>query len=95
MSAHIAKGIFRVFGCVSPGYLKLTYVRHVDEDEKCIYPQPKEIVRVITIRDDLWVDEVPIDLVPPESRMPNSLVELTVRNAREIIAVSSVKNEEA
>ncbi len=92
MDTHVAKGIFRVIGCVSPGYLKLKYVRHVDDADLRPRAKLKEGVRVISIRDDLWVDEVPIELVPPESRMPNSLIELTVRNRTEIIAVAAANN---
>jgi hypothetical protein len=92
MSADIAKGIFRVFGCVTPGYLKVEYVRHSENPkvEKSAFPAGS---RIIHIRDDLWVSEVPIELVPPESRMPNSLIELTVRGATQIITVTSYKEE--
>lgn len=84
MPVEYGKGIFRVVGCLTPGFLKLEYVG----DGK----GPRVTKREdggITIRcvDEVWVHEVPVEIVPLESRMPNCLVEVSVRNRTEILSV--------
>lgn len=82
--SHVAKGVFRVVGHLTEGWLTVEYVRHSDELPE-VTPPPG--VRVIQIRDDLWIDRVPISLVAIEDRMPNTLLRVTVRDRTEVIHV--------
>jgi len=43
--------------------------------------------RVITIRDDLWIDRVPVAMVAIKDRIPNTLLRVTVRDRTEVINV--------
>ena len=71
-------------GHLTDGWLTVEYVRHCDELPK-VTPPPGG--RVISIRDDLWIDRVPVDLVAIEDRMPNTLLRVTVRERTEVIHV--------
>lgn len=84
MPVEYGKGIFRVVGCLKAGFLELEYVG----DGKGPLTTKREDGG-ITIRcaDDVWIHEVPVEVVPFESRMPNCLVEVSVRNRTEILSV--------
>jgi hypothetical protein len=84
MSQHIAEGIFRVVGHLVEGWLEVQYIRHCDELPTAI-PPPRG--RVIDIRDDLWVTQIPISLVEVHDRLPNTLLKVAVRNRTEAIHV--------
>ena len=73
--SHIAEGIFRVVGNLTPGFLKVEYVRHCE-------PTPEGF---ISIRDDLWIDQVPLGLVAFSDRMPNTLLRVTVQDRCEVV----------
>jgi hypothetical protein len=86
MSPHFAEGVFRVIGHLRPGFLKVECVRHADH----LPPPTDPTVRVYDMRDDLWIDEVPLDMVPIAKRLPNSLLLVTVRDAKIVTNVSAV-----
>jgi hypothetical protein len=81
---HVAQGIFRVVGQLMEGWLTVDYVRHcVELPVATLSPD----TRVISIRDDLWIDQVPIGMVGIEDRMPNTLLKVTVIAKTEVIHV--------
>jgi hypothetical protein len=82
--SHVAQGVFRVVGHLVEGWLTVEYVRHCDE-LSAVTPPPGG--RVISIRDDLWIDRVPVALVAIEDRIPNTLLRVTVRERTEVIHV--------
>ena len=82
--SHFAQGVFRVVGQLAEGWLTVEYVRHCDESP-AVTPPPGG--RVISIRDDLWIDRVPVEMVAIEDRMPNTLLRVTVRERTEVIHV--------
>jgi hypothetical protein len=82
--SHVAQGVFRVVGHLIEGWLTVEYVRHCDE-LPVVTPPPGD--RVIYIRDDLWIDRVPIEMVAIEDRTPNTLLRVTVRERTEVIHV--------
>ena len=85
MSPHFAKGIFRVVGNLRPGFLKVEGLGHADP-----LPEPADpSIRVYDMRDDLWIDEVPLDMVPMPKRLPNSLLLVTVRDRTIVVDVSA------
>ena len=85
MSSHFAKGIFRVVGNLRPGFLKVEHVRHLEPLPQSADPS----VPVYDMRDDLWIDEVPLDMVPMPNRLPNSLLLVTVKDATIVTAVAA------
>jgi hypothetical protein len=58
--SHVAQGVFRVVGHLAEGWLTVEYVRHCDES---LAVTPPEGGRVISSRDDLWIDRIPVALV--------------------------------
>jgi hypothetical protein len=84
MSDFTAQGIFRVVGHLVEGWLDVEYVKHCDE---CPEVTPPPGGKVITIRDDLWVGQIPIELVDIDDRLPNTLLKVTVRNRTDVIHV--------
>ena len=82
--SHVAQGVFRVVGHLAEGWLTVEYVRHCDES---LAVTPPEGGRVISIRDDLWIDRIPVALVAIEDRIPNTLLRVTVRDRIEVIRV--------
>ena len=82
--SHIAQGVFRVVGHLTENWLNVEYVRHRIE-LPTITPPPEG--RLISIKDDLWIDRVPIEMVAIEDRMPNTLLRVTVRDRTEVIHV--------
>lgn len=79
MSPQFAKGIFRVVGKLPPGFLKVECLRHAE---------PLSDANAYDMRDDLWIDEVPLDMVPMAKRLPNSLHLVTVRDRTVVTNVS-------
>jgi hypothetical protein len=92
MVDHIGKAVFRVVGCLSPGYLKLAYVRDPDG---LLVTKKEDGSMIIHIKDDVWIDEVPLELVPQQSRIPNSLITVSVRNRTQVVSVEPANEEEA
>jgi hypothetical protein len=82
--SHVAQGLFRVVGHLAEDWLTVEYVRHCDELPAATPPPGG---RVISIRDDLWIDRVPVALVAIEDRIPNTLLRVTVRERTEVIHV--------
>jgi hypothetical protein len=82
---HFARGIFRIVGNLRPGFLAVEYVSHADPPP----PSTDPSIRVIDLRDDLWIDEVPLDMVPLRARTPNSRLIVTVRDRRTVVNVSN------
>jgi hypothetical protein len=82
--SHVAQGVFRVLGHLAEGWLTVEYVRHCEE-LPAMTPPPGG--RVITIRDDLWIDRVPVAMVAIKDRIPNTLLRVTVRDRTEVINV--------
>ncbi len=82
--SHIARGIFRVVGQLIEGTLTVEYVRHCDLP---VEPPPPPGIKIIRILDDLWIDNVPLELVDINDRLPNTLLRVTVRNQTEVIKV--------
>lgn len=80
---HVTQGVFQVVGHLVEGWLTVEYVRHC---EILAATQPLGD-RVVYIRDDLWIDRVPVSLVAIEDRMPNTLLRITVRDRTEVIFV--------
>jgi hypothetical protein len=67
---------FRVLGSLRPGFLKV----------EALAPPSKP--RTFTIL-DVWIDELPYELVPPACRMPNSEFWALVSDRETVIATSS------
>jgi hypothetical protein len=82
--SHVAQGVFRVVGHLVEGWLTVEYVRYCDASP-AVTPPPGG--RVISIRDDLWIDRVPVAMVSIEDRIPNTLLRVTVRDRTEVIHV--------
>jgi hypothetical protein len=82
--SHVAQGVFRVVGHLTEGWLTVEYVLHCDE-LPTVTPPPGG--RVISIRDNLWIDRVPVEMVAIEDRLPNTLLRVTVRERSEVICV--------
>ncbi|MDB6055815.1 MAG: hypothetical protein JWN25_3338, partial [Verrucomicrobiales bacterium] len=66
--AHVAQGIFRVVGHLVEDSLTVEYVRHCDELSAATPPPGGKSV---SIRDDLWIDRVPVAMVAIQDRMPS------------------------
>ena len=81
---HIAQGVFRVLGPLVEGTLTVEYVRHCGDPPE---PIPPAGGKIIGIRDDLWIDSIPVGLVDMNDRLPNTLLKVTVRNQREVVRV--------
>jgi hypothetical protein len=79
-----AQGIYRVVGHLVEGWLTVELVGSCVE-----YPEvtPPPGGRVVSIRDDLWIDRVPVSLVQIDDRLPNTLLRVTVRDRTEVIYV--------
>jgi hypothetical protein len=81
---HLAQGVFRVVGHLIEGWLSVEYVRHCDELPEST---PARGQRIISIRDDLWIDAVPVALVDIDDRLPNTLLRVTVKEQTEVVHV--------
>ena len=82
--SHVAQGVFRVVGHHIEGWLAVEYMRHCDEQPELAESRPD---KVVSIRDDLWIDSVPIGMVAIEDRLPNTLLRVTVRDRTEVVHV--------
>ena len=81
---HVAQGVFRVVGHLTEGWLSVEYVKHCDELPKSTPPRGG---RIISIRDDLCVDMIPVALVDLDDRLPNTLLKVTVKDRTEVLHV--------
>jgi hypothetical protein len=66
---------FKVFGYLRPGFLKVAPIAP---------PSPPGLVQLF----DLFIDELPIELVPPVLRMPNSVIWCLVEKDQTVSAAS-------
>jgi hypothetical protein len=82
--SHTARGIFRVVGQLSEGTLTVEYVEHCDLPP---LPAPLPGGKIFRILDDLWIDNVPLELVDFNDRLPNTLLRITVRDRTEVVKV--------
>jgi hypothetical protein len=69
------KAHVRVIGCLRPGFLKVEHVL------------PTKPPDVVVIKDDTWIDEVPLRLVPEDLRIANSEFVAVVENRFEVIRI--------
>jgi hypothetical protein len=65
----------RVIGLLRPGYLKIEHV-----------PQSRP-PNVVVVKDDAWIDEVPVVLVPEDLRLANSEFIALVENRISVVGV--------
>jgi hypothetical protein len=68
---------FRVFGCLRPGFLKVE-----------VQAPPSEPGTIVLF--DIWIDELPHELVPEDCRMPNSEFWGLVSDRTTVVQTSSV-----
>ena len=85
MAIEYGKCVFRIVGCLSPGYFEVEYVR---AGEGPVVVRPEDAAAEVRRWDEVWIRELPIALVPPECRLPNTLIEVTARARREVVSVS-------
>ena len=88
MTTEYGTGIFRVIGCLRPGFLE---VKYVGDGKGPVATRRDDGGVIIRNVDEVWISEVPMDLVPRDSRFPNCLIEVSVRNRSEILDVVSVR----
>ncbi len=89
MAVEYGKCIFRVIGCLSPGYLELEYV---GRGEGPVVIRQEDVGMEIRRWDEVWIREIPIEAIPPDCRMPNCLLEITARGRTEVISVLPVSS---
>lgn len=82
--SDFSQGIFRVVGRLFEEYLSVQY----DYVKSCEpFPPTPLGGKILIIRDDLQIDRVPIEMVLPEDRMPNTLLKITVRDRTVVVKV--------